>query len=54
MIAHVTLSKYPTVTKFTIKKIDLQQAQGICKLAEKINETQGESNSPTVIIKLEW
>ncbi len=53
MKAHVILSKYPKVTKFTISKIDIQQAQGICKLAEKINETQGESQSPTVIVKLE-
>lgn len=54
MKAHVTMSKYPVVTKFTIPKLDIQQAQGICKLAEKINETQGVSTSPTILVKLEW
>jgi len=36
MKAYVTLTKYPVINKFIISKIDIQQAQGICKLAEKL------------------
>ena len=53
MKINVTLSTLPNLTKFSINKLDMQQAQGACKLAEKLNENSGFTDSPTILIKVE-
>jgi len=54
MKINITLSTLPNPTKFSIPKLDIQQVQGECKLAEKLNENSGFTNSPTILIKVEY